>query len=55
MSRTYRTISPLPVRVRPFWKLSPQDRTARGLCPYCGVADHAGDHLIFGCTPAGRR
>lgn len=41
-------------RIRPFWKLAPHERVARGLCLYCGELDPQQDHGIFGCRKAGR-
>lgn len=50
MSRTSRNISHLPTRSRPFWKLHPSERIARGLCPHCGAHDPSGTHFDFGCS-----
>lgn len=55
-SRTRDNVTPLPRRVRPFWKLSPLQRMAEGLCPHCGHPDSSGQpHLVFGCSNSGRR
>lgn len=50
MSRTYRDTTTIPARQRPFWKLTPIERMARGLCPYCGERDADNSHLVFGCN-----
>lgn len=55
MSRTG-TLHRLPRRIRPFWKLTPLQRMAEGLCPHCGNPDSTGQpHIVFGCSNNGRR
>lgn len=48
MSRT-RTLLHFPRRERPVWKLTPDERRARGFCPHCLEHDPQGQHFTFGC------
>jgi hypothetical protein len=44
-----------PRRELPFWKLDPQTRIARGMCPFCGVPGASETHLVFGCASTAKR